>query len=94
MRGEGNKYKPFTGRYQIRGNPVTRQVRLWVRMKTSIIGNFDTGPGLKNLITLWLVHHIGRPFFQARTWVRNRHGLRGGLRRVLGARRPDGAVKR
>lgn len=89
MTRDRGKHRPFTGHYEVRGNPLSRQVWIWVRMKTSIIGNFDTGPGLKNLVTLWLVHRIGRPLFHARTWIRNRHGLRGVVRRILGGRRPS-----
>ena len=44
--------------YEIDGNPVMRQIRHWIRMKTAIMGNYATGPGLKNLLRLWLLHKM------------------------------------
>ena len=73
----------FNSRYELEGQSILRQLRMWVRMKTSVLGNFDTGPGLKNLITLAFLHWLGRPLFWLRTWLQHRHGLKAKIRTVL-----------
>ena len=70
--------------YEIVGNSVPRQWRHWTRMKTSIMGNYDTGPGLKNLVILWVLHKVGRPLFFARVWLANQHELKQRLKQVFG----------
>ena len=66
----------FSNEYELAGNPLSRQLWHWFRIKTSIMGNYDTGPGLKNLVTLWLVHNTGRPVYWIRTRLNNLHGLK------------------
>ena len=66
----------FNANYEVAGNSPARQLNIWFRMKTSVLGNFDTGPGLKNLLTLLFFHKLGRPVFWLRTWLKNRHGLK------------------
>jgi len=82
MAGAENK-KVFTRRFDIEGNPLPRTLRHWVRMKTAIMGNYDTGPGLRCLLTLWLLHYCGRPLFAIRTWLNNQYALKAKLRGLL-----------
>ena len=70
--------------YEIQGNTVPRQMRHWVRMKASIVGNYATGPGLKNLVLLWVLHKMGKPIFRLRVWLNNQYGLKAKLRRLVG----------
>ena len=74
----------LTRNYEIAENSLPRQCRHWVRMKTGIMGNYDTGPGLKNLITLWVLHKVGRPVFFARVWLSNQYELKQRIKRLLG----------
>ena len=67
-------------RYELAGQGILRQLRMWVRKKTSVLGNFHTGPGLKNLLTLAVLHSLGRPLFWLRTWLHNRHALKAKVR--------------
>ena len=77
------KNKILTQHYAIEGNSVFRQLFHWLRLKTSLMGNFDTGPGLKNLLTLILVHYFGRGMFWIRTWLRNHHHIRTGVKKII-----------
>jgi hypothetical protein len=73
----GRNDKPvFNTNYEVVGNSPARQLSIWFRMKISVLGNFDTGPGLKNLLTLLFFHKLGRPVFWLRTWLKNRHSLK------------------
>ena len=78
---EKHRYRPvFNHRYEISGNSPVRQLAIWFRMKTSVLGNFDTGPGLKNLLILLFFHHLGKPAFWFRTWFNNQHDLKNRLK--------------
>ena len=76
--------KPVLTRgYDLAGNPVSRTAWHWLRMKTSIMGNYDTGPGLKCLLTLWMLHHFGKPLFRLRIWLNNQYALKARVRGIL-----------
>lgn len=83
----GGSKPVFNRNYEVAGNSPIRQICIWFRMKTSILGNFDTGPGLKNLLTLLFLHKLGRPFFWLRTWLKNRHGLKQSIKAIIPGRR-------
>ena len=74
----------LNNRYELTNHSVLRQIGMWFRMKTSVLGFFDTGPGLKNLVTLFLIHYAGKPFFWLRTRLRNQHALRSRLKSLVG----------
>ncbi|NKB60779.1 MAG: hypothetical protein GKR95_01105 [Gammaproteobacteria bacterium] len=78
------KQPTLSRNYEISGNTIPRQFRHWTRMKTGVMGNYDTGPGLKNLIILWVLHKVGKPIFFVRTWLNNQYELKQRLKRVLG----------
>ena len=80
---ESGKSRVMNRRYELSGQGIMRQLRMWVRMKTSVLGNFDTGPGLKNLLTLAFLHWLGRPLFWLRTWLQHRHALKAKIRAVI-----------
>ncbi|NKB76499.1 MAG: hypothetical protein GKR96_05490 [Gammaproteobacteria bacterium] len=79
-----SKKNSLNGNYEIVGNTVPRQFRHWTRMKTAVMGNYDTGPGLKNLAILWVLHKVGKPIFFARVWFNNQHGLKQRIKGLLG----------
>ena len=83
MKGKDDK-AVFTRNFDLDGNGVGRTLRHWVRIKTSIMGNYDTGPGLRCLLTLWLLHYLGRPLFAVRTWLVNQYALKARIRSVIG----------
>ncbi|MGI9318633.1 MAG: hypothetical protein ACR2QW_14990 [bacterium] len=70
-------------RYDLTGNTVLRQLRHWFRMKTSTMGNYDTGPGLLCMLKLGVLHYFGRPLFRVRIWLRNQYALKARVRRVI-----------
>ena len=73
----------FTKGYDLAGNAITRQLAHWLRMKTAIIGNFSSGPGLKCLLILWALHYLGGPIFKIRIWLKNQYRLKAWLRGLL-----------
>ena len=78
------KAKPiFNRRYELADNAVPRQIVHWFRLKATVLGNFDTGPGLKNLLTLYFIHRIGKPIFWIRTRLRNQHQLKQKLKKII-----------
>ena len=78
------KQKPVLNkRFEIEGNSILRQSIMWFRMKTSILGNFDTGPGLKSLLTLLFFNWFGKPLFRLRIWLNNQHGLKRKVKSIL-----------
>ena len=62
--------------YEIQGNSIIRQMRHWIRMKTTVMGNYATGPGLKNLVLLGVLHRFGKPIFQVRVWLNNQYAMK------------------
>ena len=76
--------------YEIEGQGLVRQLGMWVRIKTSILGNFDTGPGLKNILTLLFIKVFGRPLFWLRTKLEGRHAVRARLAGALRGRGNSG----
>ncbi len=84
----GDDRPVLTRHFDLAGNGVGRTLRHWVRIKTSIMGNYDTGPGLRCLLTLVVLHRFGRPLFRLRTWLNNQYAFKARVRRLL--RRPGG----
>ena len=80
----GKKQKPVLNhRYDLAGNTILRQFVHWVRMKTSTMGNYDTGPGLLCMLKLGVLHYFGNPIFRIRIWLRNQYALKAKVRHVL-----------
>ena len=82
MRKSANK-PVLCKRYDIQGNALPRIIGHWVRIKTSIMGNYNSGPGLRCLLTLWMLHYFGKPMFMLRTWLKNQYGLKARVRGLL-----------
>ena len=70
-------------RYDLEGNTLPRIMMHWLRIKTTIMGNYSSGPGLRCMVMLWILHYLGGPIFRLRIWLSNQHRLRARLRRVL-----------
>lgn len=80
-------YKPVTtASYDLCGNTIGRQFCHWVRMKTRIMGKYDTGPGAVCLAKLGVLHCIGAPLFRLRIWLRSQYGLKARLRALINKR--------
>ena len=78
------KEKPvLKANFELEGNSTLRTINHWVRMKTSLMGNYSTGPGLKNLIIMFVLHHFGKPLFRLRVWLSNQYALKARLRKLL-----------
>ncbi|MEM7194117.1 MAG: hypothetical protein AAF402_04145 [Pseudomonadota bacterium] len=76
--------KVLTKRFDLSGNSVIRQLSIWFRSKWMIMGKMDTGPGLRNLIIMALLHYGGKPLFTLRNWWQSRYRLRARVKRLLG----------
>ena len=77
------KQKPvLTSSYDLAGNAIERQIGHWIKIKTRIMGNYDSGPGLRCLLSLWVMHRFGKPLFMLRIWLKNQYGLKARLRRM------------
>ncbi len=80
----GQSKKPvLTPRYDLAGNSLLRQVRHWIRTKTSIMGNYAAGPGLRCLLALGLLHYVGKPLFRIRVWLNNQYTLKARVRKAV-----------
>lgn len=55
--------KIFTASYDISGNSVGRLARLCALAKYVPIGNLRGGPGLRWLLTMFLLHAFGKTLF-------------------------------
>ena len=79
-----SRQKPVnTGNYDLSGNTVERQFAHWIRGKVRIMGNYHGGAGLKCLLSLWVLHRLGKPLYFLRTWLKNQHGLKSRIRGLL-----------
>ncbi len=63
-----NKHRITSAHFQVVGNTVVRQFVHWFRCKTSIMGNYQGGPGLLPLIKMILLHYLGAVYYW--TYVR------------------------
>jgi len=83
MRDVSENKNVLTPGYDLCGNGIGRQFRHWLRMKTRIMGNYDTGPGLICLGKLMLLHWFGGPLYRLQIWARSQYGLKSKLRAAL-----------
>ena len=67
-------------RHELAGQSILRQLRMWVRRQTTVLGCLGPGPELMKLLILAVLHWFGRPLFRIRTWLRNQHWLPAKLR--------------
>ena len=59
--GENRRMRAvFNSRYDLHGNEIVRQVKLFVFHKVVPVGNLRGGPGLRCLVVLCLLHYFGR----------------------------------
>ena len=79
------KDKPLlTSNYELQGNGITRQIYHWVRTKIHIMGHYDNGIGIKNLVILWVLHKLARPLFFLHIWFNNQYQLKARIKRLIG----------
>ena len=83
MQNKPKQKKVLTDGYDLRGNTIGRVLRHWLRMKTRIMGNYDTGPGLVCLVKLILLHWFGGPIYRVQIWLRSQYGLKSKIRTML-----------
>ncbi len=48
-----------TKRFDLAGNSLPRQIIHYLRCRFGIMGNYNTGAGLRCLLTLWVMHYLG-----------------------------------
>jgi len=54
--------------YELGGNSLLRQFSHWRRMNCSTMGYYSNGPGLKNMLILFIYHRLGKPIFIVHGW--------------------------
>lgn len=59
-------------KYELGGNSILRLTRTVILGKILPLGNFHSGPGLRCLVTLFILHRFGRPLFVVLSKYSNR----------------------
>lgn len=72
--------------FELGGNTLLRQFSHWRRMKCTTMGYYSNGPGLKNMLILFVYHRFGRPIFALHGWYHQQPRLQALLHRF----RPSG----
>ena len=72
----------FDRNYELGGNSLLRQFAHWRRMKYSTMGYYSNGPGLKNMLVLFVYHRLGRPIFAIHGWYHRQPRLQALARRL------------
>ncbi len=83
----------FTKGYDLAGNTLPRQFGHWIKIKTQIMGNYDTGPGLICLLRLLLLHKLGKPLFALKIWLANQYALKARVRGLINKLKPQPQVE-
>jgi len=68
--------------YELDGNSLLRQAGHWRRMKCATMGYYSNGPGLKNMLVLFVYHRLGKPIFQLHGWYHRQHRLKAMVSRI------------
>ena len=69
--------------YELDDNKLLRQLNHLRRMRFSTMGWFHSGPGLKNIVVLFVFHRLGRPIFRLHAWYQHQPRIKALLRRIL-----------
>jgi hypothetical protein len=69
--------------YELGDNKLLRQLNHLRRMRFSTMGWFHSGPGLKNIVVLFVFHRLGRPIFRLHAWYQHQPRIKALLRRIL-----------
>ena len=69
--------------YELGDNKLLRQLNHLRRMRFSTMGWFHSGPGLKNIVVLFIFHRLGRPIFRLHAWYHHQPRIKALLRRIL-----------
>jgi hypothetical protein len=69
--------------YELGDNSLLRQLNHLRRMRFSTMGWFHSGPGLKNIVVLFVYHRLGRPIFRLHAWYQQQPRIKALLSRIL-----------
>lgn len=72
--------------YELSDNRLLRQLNHLRRMRSSTMGWYHSGPGLKNITVLFIYHRLGRPIFRVHAWYQQQDRLKALFRRVMPGR--------
>jgi len=72
--------------YELSDDRLLRQLNHLRRMRSSTMGWYHSGPGLKNIAVLFIYHRLGRPIFRVHAWYQQQHRLKALFRRILPGR--------
>jgi len=72
--------------YELGDNGLLRQLNHLRRMKLSTMGWYHSGPGLKNIVVLFIYHRLGRVIFRLHAWYHQRPKLKAMVGRFMPGR--------
>lgn len=72
--------------YELGGNGLLRQAKHWQRMKCTTMGYYSNGPGLKNMLILFVYHRLGKMIFRLHGWYHRSDRLKAWVARIRPAR--------
>ena len=78
---KNREYYLLNDNYELGDHSVLRQLNHLRRMRTSTMGWYHNGPGLKNLGFLFFYHYLGKPVFRLHAWYQQQPRLRSMLGR-------------
>ncbi|MGW8195540.1 MAG: hypothetical protein ACWGOX_14885 [Desulforhopalus sp.] len=71
----------YNHRFDLRGNELSRMVKVGLFGKFVPIGNLRGGPGMRCLAVLFILHYLGYPLY----WLNARYGQGlGPVKRLVG----------
>lgn len=72
--------------YELGDNSLLRQLNHLRRMKFSTMGWYHSGPGLKNIVILFIYHRLGRVIFRLHAWYHQQPKLKAVIARIVPGR--------
>jgi hypothetical protein len=83
---KNNQKQLLNQNYELSDNRLLRQLNHLRRMRFSTMGWYHSGPGLKNIMVLFVYHRMGRPIFRVHAWYQQQDKLKALFRRVMPGR--------
>lgn len=83
---KNKQYQLLNDNYELGDNSLMRQLNHLRRMRTSTMGWYHSGPGLKNLLVLFIYHYLGRSIFRLHAWYQQQPGLKALVGRFIPGR--------
>ena len=83
---KNKEQKLLNDNYELSDNHLLRQFNHLRRMQFSTMGWYHNGPGLKNIVVLFVYHHLGRPIFRLHAWYQQQPKIKAIISRFIPGR--------